>query len=86
MFGPYYPREYICRDLKITEWQCKGAGIADVDEGDDLLVFMNQSAVADAETIPRYFEESERCTSRPIRREEAKFTVVRNPRAMLACK
>jgi hypothetical protein len=86
VFGPYYPREYICKDLKITEWQCKAAGIADVDEGDDLLVFMNQGTVADAETIPRYFDESERCMSRPIRREEAKFMLMGKPRAMLVCK
>ena len=40
VFGPYYPKDEICKTLNLSVSQCSAAGIKDVDEGEFLLVFI----------------------------------------------
>jgi len=77
-FAPYYPKDQICRGLKLSVSQCFLAGIKDVDEGEFLLVFMKHGAVAKTQSFPRAiadFDESERCSAKAIERSAAIFTV-----------
>jgi hypothetical protein len=78
VFGPYYPKDEICRTLKLSASQCSTTGIKDVDEGEFLLVFMQHDTVSETESFPRKiadFDESERCQAKRIRRDAAVFTV-----------
>src|SRR5579859_3588722 len=38
VFGPYYPKDAICKTLNLTASHCSEAGIKDVDEREFLLV------------------------------------------------
>jgi hypothetical protein len=78
VFGPYYPKDEICKTLNLSVLQCSAAGIKDVDEGEFLLVFMQHGAVSGTQSFPRTiadFDESERCLAKGIRRDAAVFTV-----------
>src|ERR1700694_5626130 len=46
VFGPYYPKEAICKTLNLTASNCSEAGIKEVDEGEFLLVFTNRGTVS----------------------------------------
>jgi hypothetical protein len=89
VFGPYYPKDNICRTLKLADQQCSAAGIADVDEREFLLVFTQHGAVSETVRFPRTianFDESERCLAKTIGREAAVFTVERKPAVYLVCR
>lgn len=89
VFGPYYPRDAICRTLNLNASHCSEAGVKDVDEGEFLLVFMQGVAVSQTVRVPRNvanFDESNRCLARPIRRSAAVFTVKRRPTVYLVCR
>jgi hypothetical protein len=89
VFGPYYPRDAICKTLNLTASHCSEAGIKDVDEGEFLLVFMRGGAVSQTGRVPRNvanFDESNRCLAKPIRRSAAVFTVERKPAVYLVCR
>jgi hypothetical protein len=90
VFGPYFPKNEICRTLKSSASQCSAAGIKDVDEGEFLLVFMQHSAVSATLRFPRTiadFDESQRCLAKGIRRDAAVFTVEhKSGRVYLVCR
>lgn len=88
VFSPYYPKDKICQKLKVTLSQCSTRGVRDVDEGEFLLVFMQQGTISQAVRFPRTianFDESEKCLAQPIRKSGAVFTVKRKPPIYLAC-
>ena len=87
VFGPYYPKDGICKTLKLNDSQCSAAGIRDVDEGEFFLVFLQRGAVSKIESFPRTvgnFDES--CLAKDIARAAAVFTVQRRPVAYLMCR
>ena len=90
VFSPYYPKDEICKTLKLSSAQCSASGIKDVVEGEFFLVFMQQGAVAEKQSFPRTiadFDESERCLAKGIRRQAAVFTVERKAgRVYLVCR
>lgn len=89
VFGPYYPKNDICKTLKFTALQCSAAGIADVEEGEFFLVFTQRGAVSETVRFPRTiadFDESERCLAKSVGREAAVFTVERKPVVSLVCR
>jgi hypothetical protein len=89
VFGPYYPKDDICRILKLTGPQCSAARITDVDEGAFLLVFTQRGAVSETVRFPRAianFDESRRCLARGIGRNAAVFAVERRPEVYLVCR
>ena len=53
VFSPYYPKDDICKALKLTPSQCSAESIRDVDEGEFFLVFMQQSAISKTVRLPR---------------------------------
>ena len=86
VFGPYQPKDWICKTLKVAEPQCSVAGIRDVDEGEFLLIFMQGSQVTNIEFFPRAtadFDESEKCMGKAIPKSEALFRVERK---ILTCR
>jgi hypothetical protein len=88
VFNPYYPKNDICKTLKISSSQCAAGGISDVGEGEFLLVFMQRGAISDTVRFPRTiadFDESDRCLARPFRRNTALFTLKRKPALYLVC-
>lgn len=89
VFAPYYPKNEICKTLKLSASPCSATGIEDVDEGEFLLVFMQHGAVSETQSFPRTiadFDESERCLAKSIRRDAAVFTVERkSARSTLVC-
>lgn len=90
VFGPYSPKGEICRTLNLSASRCSVVGIKDVDEGDFLLVFMQNGAVSETLTFPRTiadFDESGRCLAKAIGRDAAVFTVERKlNRVYLVCR
>lgn len=87
VFGPYYPKEAVCKTLRINGSQCSAAGIKDVDEGEFLLVFLHRNAISRIESFPRTvgnFDES--CLAKDITRGVAAFTVERRPVVHLICR
>lgn len=89
VFGPYYPKDAICRTLNLSASHCSEAGVKDVDEGEFLLVFMQGVAVSQTVRVPRNaanFDESNRCLAKPIRRSAAVFTLKRKPAVYLVCR
>jgi hypothetical protein len=87
VFGPYYPKDGICKTLRLDGSQCSAAGIRDVDEGEFLLVFLQRGGVSKIESFPRTvgnFHES--CLARDIARSAAVFTVERRPVVYLMCR
>jgi hypothetical protein len=87
IFQPYSPKDEICAKLGLNAERCGAADVRDVDEGEFLLVFMQQDELTHIEYIPRFveFEESERCLARPIKRAAATFSVERRDRSVLHC-
>ena len=88
VFSPYYPKDEICKKLKITPFQCTAWGVSDVDEGEFFLVIMQQGAISQTVKLPRTianFDESEKCVAQPIRKSAAVFTVERKPEVYLVC-
>ena len=89
VFGPYYPKDEICRTLKLGASQCSVAGIKDIDEGEFLLVFMQHGAASETLRFPRTiadFDESGRCLAKAIGKDVAVFTVERKAnRVYLVC-
>jgi hypothetical protein len=87
VFGPYYPKNEICKTVKLPEADCSAAGIRDVDEGEFLMVFLNRSGVVSkTESFPRKignFDDS--CLTKPIPKNAAKFIVERRPAIYLLC-
>jgi len=89
VFGPYMPRDKICRIAGLSERQCAKADIDDVDESEFLLLFVNKGEVSRVERVPRSvadFDETEKCSAKLIKRADAVFSVVRNPRVYLMCR
>jgi hypothetical protein len=89
VFGPYYPKDAICKTLNLTASHCSEAGINDVDEGEFLLVFTDHGTVSKTVQVPRTianFDESKRCLARPIPRSAAVFRVERKPAVYLVCR
>jgi len=89
VFGPYYPKDAICRTLSLTASHCSEAGINDVDEGEFLLVFTNRGTVSQTVRVPRNianFDESKRCLATPIPRSAAVFRVQGKPAVYLVCR
>jgi len=89
VFGPYAPREEICKIVGLSDRQCSKADIDDVDESEFLLLFVDRSAVSRVERVPRTvadFDETPKCSAKLIKRADAVFSVVRNPRVYLMCR
>jgi hypothetical protein len=89
VFGPYYPKDAVCRALKLDASHCSAAGVSDVDEGEFLLVFMNGGAISETVSLPRTvanFDESDRCMARGISKDETIFAVTRKPEIYLVCR
>ena len=87
VFNPYYPKDDICRTLKIDLPRCSRAGVTDVDEGEFLLVFTQNSEISQVVRFPRAiadFEESEKCIAKGIARNAAIFSVRDEPK-LLVC-
>jgi hypothetical protein len=87
VFGPNYPKEGVCKTLRLNGSQCSAAGIRDVDEGEFLLVFSQRSAISKIESFPRTvgnFDEG--CLAKDIARSAAVFTVERRPVVYLVCR
>ena len=86
IFGPYYPKDEICKKLELTTPECSKAGIFEgaryeasslaVGEGEALLVFLHGPSVSRVESIPRTianFDES--CLDKKISKGAAVFQV-----------
>jgi hypothetical protein len=89
VFNPYYPKDGICEELKLTTAQCSAAHFRDVDEGEFFLVFMQEGRISEAVELRRAvanFDESHRCLGTGIRRSAAVFTVERKPEVYLVCR
>jgi hypothetical protein len=80
VFSPYYPKDDICKSLKLTPSRCSAAHIRDVDEAEFFLVFMQKGEISSTVRLPRAianFEERDRCVATAIPRGVAVFTVER---------
>jgi hypothetical protein len=87
VFGPYYPKDAICRTLKVADSQCSAADIRDVDENEFLMVFLERGAVSRIESFPRTVGDfNESCLAKDIARGTATVTVARKPLVKLVCR
>jgi hypothetical protein len=87
VFGPYQPRDGICKTLKLSFSQCYTAGVRDVDEGEFLLVFMHDNKASRVEYLPRSVGNfGEACLATEISKSKAQFTVERKPDLYLMCR
>jgi hypothetical protein len=76
-FGPYADRDSTCKSLQVSDYECTAADIPhDVDEGEFLLIFMNDRKIAHVEHVPRYALFEADCWGKKIPRSDAHFRVV----------
>ena len=86
VFGPYTPRTFECQTLKRSVSQCSHEDLREVDEGENLMVFLHESSVNRVESIPRTivdFDSS--CLNSDFKRATAEFLVEKRPRAHIVC-